>query len=196
VPRIRAATLADHKVQTRREILDSGLRLFSKLGFGGTKLTDVAATAGLGRTTLYEYYQNKVELFLGLVEDRVPPLPATMLSALPADVPPLTRLEAMVRGCFELVVTEQDLARLVFVAGRELPLQARLRLWRTLSTAYDELMRISHHIAEGADATLVARALADLIGGGIEQALIGRDLPAAAARIPEIRLRFLASLQT
>jgi AcrR family transcriptional regulator len=53
MPRIRAATIDEHKELTRTEILEAAGRLFRAEGYGETTLRDIASYVGIGRTTLY-----------------------------------------------------------------------------------------------------------------------------------------------
>ena len=196
VPRIRAATIPEHKAQTRAEILEAAFHLFTNLGFARTRLTDVAAAVGLGRTTLYEYFPNKVELFLALIDDRIPPLVDEVTQSLPDDGAPGARIVGLFRGCFQLLVTEPNLARVLFLVGRELPSDARSRMWHVLDPASEELGRMCRELSDGlggVDVRHVSRAIGDLLVGGLEEALASRDLVRAVPDILDARIRFLPS---
>ena len=178
----------------RAALLDAAFDLFAARGFAGTRLADVAAAAGLGRTTLYEYFPNKVELFLALIEDRVPPLLDEVMASLPAGIAPGERIERLFSGSFGLLVDQQELARLVFVVGRELPAAARRRMWRVLEAPKRALWRMGRDLVDDPDdreVDYVMRAIADLLVGGIEQALTDRDAATAVPDILATRLRFL-----
>jgi AcrR family transcriptional regulator len=54
--------------ETRVLILDTAWRLFMERGFFDTQMKDVAAAAGLSRTSLYRYYVDKNDLAMALVE--------------------------------------------------------------------------------------------------------------------------------
>jgi len=47
---------------TLNRILDAALTCYEETGIGGTRLEDVARTAGIGRTTLYRYVKNRDDL--------------------------------------------------------------------------------------------------------------------------------------
>ncbi|RLM27785.1 DNA-binding transcriptional repressor AcrR [Brenneria alni] len=49
--------------ETRQQILDAALRIFSEHGVSATSLADIAATAGVTRGAIYWHFKNKVELF-------------------------------------------------------------------------------------------------------------------------------------
>lgn len=50
-------------VQKREEILQAAARVFLRLGYWATKLSDVASEAGMDRASLYYYYASKDDLF-------------------------------------------------------------------------------------------------------------------------------------
>ncbi|MBJ7221794.1 MULTISPECIES: multidrug efflux transporter transcriptional repressor AcrR [unclassified Brenneria] len=50
-------------LETRQQILDAALRIFSEHGVSATSLTDVATAAGVTRGAIYWHFKNKTELF-------------------------------------------------------------------------------------------------------------------------------------
>jgi AcrR family transcriptional regulator len=53
--------------QRRTEILEAALKVFAHRGLAGTKVGDIAATAGLSHGLLYHYFRSKEEIFTELV---------------------------------------------------------------------------------------------------------------------------------
>ncbi len=119
MPRIRAANIAEHKSRTRREILAAASALFRTQGYADTNLGDIAAYIGVGRTTLYEYFADKEDILVQMVEETMPALVDEMLQGLPDGVGCRERLaEIIVRG-LEFVSAGDRLGPLVM---REMPL--------------------------------------------------------------------------
>lgn len=56
-----SAKVVDKKVK-KDQIIDAALRVFAKKGFGKTTINDIAAAAGIGKGTVYEYFSNKDEI--------------------------------------------------------------------------------------------------------------------------------------
>jgi AcrR family transcriptional regulator len=54
--------------ETRREILASSRRLFAVRGYRGTKITDIAADAGVSPQTIYNSVGSKSDLLAGIVD--------------------------------------------------------------------------------------------------------------------------------
>lgn len=55
------------------EILDAALDLFTEKGFAATKLTEVAARAGVSKGTVYLYFDSKEALFQEMVKETLLP---------------------------------------------------------------------------------------------------------------------------
>ena len=68
------------KIRARRkafrpdEILEAALEEFTKNGYAGTRLDDVAARAGVTKGTIYVYFPNKEQLFYAIVRKFKPSL--------------------------------------------------------------------------------------------------------------------------
>ena len=59
----------EHLTKTRRkQILTAALSVFSTKGYGESTMADVATAAGVGVGTLYNYYKNKRDLLISLVQ--------------------------------------------------------------------------------------------------------------------------------
>ncbi|MFC3394815.1 multidrug efflux transporter transcriptional repressor AcrR [Brenneria rubrifaciens] len=60
--------------ETRQQILDAALRVFSEHGVSATSLSDIATAAGVTRGAIYWHFKNKAELFdeiWALAESRI-----------------------------------------------------------------------------------------------------------------------------
>jgi TetR/AcrR family acrAB operon transcriptional repressor len=55
---------------TRAQILDAALRVFSRKGYSGTTLEDVAAEAGVTRGAVYWHFKGKADLYTALLQER------------------------------------------------------------------------------------------------------------------------------
>lgn len=49
-------------------ILQSSIGMFVEKGFGKTKIADIAKEAGIGKGTVYEYFDSKDDIFKGCIE--------------------------------------------------------------------------------------------------------------------------------
>ena len=56
MPRIEAATVAEHNAMRRRQVVDAAAEVLGDVGVGGFTPAAVAKRAGLARSSMYQYY--------------------------------------------------------------------------------------------------------------------------------------------
>ena len=54
-----------------KQILEAALAVFAERGLAAARLEDIAKRAGVSKGTIYLYFENKEELFRGVVRDTV-----------------------------------------------------------------------------------------------------------------------------
>lgn len=59
------------KEKKRAEILKAAARVFVEYGFDGAKMEDIAKAAGIGKGTVYEYFESKTGLFREMLRNSV-----------------------------------------------------------------------------------------------------------------------------
>lgn len=57
--------------QTRRRVLEAAARVFAERGYEASSLEDVAAAAGFSKGAVYSNFDNKHDLFLSLMRERI-----------------------------------------------------------------------------------------------------------------------------
>lgn len=104
----------------RRRILEGALKAFAKKGFYNTKVSEIAAEAGVADGTIYLYFKNKDDLLISLFEDRmewvIDRLQAE-LKVIPGDA--ISKIKAFIQLHFALVVENRDLAEFITVELRQ-----------------------------------------------------------------------------
>ena len=60
---------SQHKQEVRGRIIQSAIECFSKNGFDRTRMDEIALLADLSKGTLYNYFDNKEDLFHAICED-------------------------------------------------------------------------------------------------------------------------------
>ena len=56
------------KEQRRLDILNAAIKVFSKYGVHKAKIEDIAKEAGVGKGTIYEYFESKKDLFQEMIK--------------------------------------------------------------------------------------------------------------------------------
>jgi AcrR family transcriptional regulator len=85
---------------TRDRILDAALHVMRTRGFARTTTKEIARAAGYSEATLYKHFQDKADLFLAVLKERLPSI-GPVIAGLAADVGAgvlRDRLEATARG--------------------------------------------------------------------------------------------------
>ncbi|MFZ2178310.1 MAG: TetR/AcrR family transcriptional regulator [Rhodococcus sp. (in: high G+C Gram-positive bacteria)] len=72
MPKISAATVAEHRAAQRRALLDSARLILAETPEKNLSLADVAARAGLTRSSFYNYFDSREDLLHAIVEDMFP----------------------------------------------------------------------------------------------------------------------------
>ena len=163
MPRIRADSIAEHKELTRRDILDAAGALFRSQGFSGTSLGEVAAYVGIGRTTLYEYFEDKEDIVVQLVEDSLPALIDEMIAGIPDGLGCRARLTELIGRGLEFVSSRDNVGSMLM---RELP---------ALSPETQHRVRAVHQRLAG--------EITDVVRKGVETGEFGPYDPMEVGRI-------------
>lgn len=82
----------------RAEILDAATAVFSKHGFAAADVQEIADKTGVGKGTVYRYFQSKEELFLAAVDHGMRNLKTAVDAAAATAKQPLERIAEGVRA--------------------------------------------------------------------------------------------------
>jgi AcrR family transcriptional regulator len=135
---------------TRDRILDAATHVMRTRGFARTTTKEIARAAGYSEATLYKHFQDKTDLFLAVLKERLPTVswmlsPDASQQASPDDL--AARLTAFARGAVEFYQASFPISASVFSepdllaahhaavtsqgAGPHMPVQALARYLRT-----------------------------------------------------------------
>lgn len=145
MPRISAPTVGEHRAAQRRALLDAAREVLAE---GATEIPsfgDVAARAGLARSSMYQYFKSRQHLLDALIEDAFPRWSARVADAMADAGSPDRRVLAYIDANLTLVAEGEHaiataLAQLA--PGPELDAKSRALhddLYTPLSDALREL---------------------------------------------------------
>lgn len=106
MPRIRGATIDEHKALTRHALLEAAYRIIDEAGTAEVPLGEIALVAGVGRTTFYDYFADRDDVIATMVEDRLPDVIAGLLGSIPDDASTADRLATLASRTVEFVTTD------------------------------------------------------------------------------------------
>jgi AcrR family transcriptional regulator len=128
VPKIRAASIDEHKELTRRSLLDAAYRVIAEAGSAEVPLGEIALSAGVGRTTFYDYFDDRDDVIASLVEDKLPDVIAELIESVPADLDTKTRLARLASATVEFVATDRVFGVILHQEAGRMGLEAQERI--------------------------------------------------------------------
>ncbi len=120
----RHASPVTKSEQTRRRILDAAALVFSRRGFSGARLSDVAKVANMKAGSLYYHFASREELVAEVMTRGVSYTYRTVarkLEELPADTEPDERLRVAIETHLLCLIERSDYARAVSKLAGQVP---------------------------------------------------------------------------
>jgi len=102
MPKIIGGSLREHREQTRRRLFDALSELLSERGFDTLTLADIAATAGVGRTAVYNHFADKEALLVAFIADETEQYAEALQRRLEEVADPVDQLRHYVRAQAQL----------------------------------------------------------------------------------------------
>lgn len=146
----------------RKEIFDACKKTFLEKGFRETSMREVAELAGMGKSSLYDYFHNKDEILLFIIEDMLAFITAKAQEISGMDLPADERLRRIMEVHMNFIVENKDTFFLISYEGRRLETESIQRVQKG-RYAYQDMIRalVEEGIREGSfrevDPLLVAR---------------------------------------
>jgi AcrR family transcriptional regulator len=180
MPRIRAASIDEHKALTRSALLASAKALIAEAGTAELPLGEIALAAGVGRTTLYDYFVDRDDLIATLVEAELPGVIDGLIASGPASGSPGERLVDLAGRTVEFVANDPVLGLILHreVGRMGLDAQQRIRaahsqLAEAMTGLYDEGVMAGELRAMPPD--LAGRFIQDTIMSAARSVISARD---------------------
>lgn len=127
MPKITAATVAEHRANQRDALLAAARHLLITEGPHAVTPAAIGERAGLARSSVYKYFDSTAGILAEVVEDGFPRWAEAVRTAVDAQHDPRSRVVAYLRANLGLVASgEHRLA--AALAGVDLPSQCRDRL--------------------------------------------------------------------
>ena len=93
--------------------MEAAVRLFSEIGFEKTSIEQLARAAGIGKGTIYSYFQTKTEIFHAFCEDELDFIHREFLIKNDPDTLLIEQLMVLFAGEFNLVSKNKEFGRLL-----------------------------------------------------------------------------------
>lgn len=99
------------KDERREQILTSALLLFSAKGLAATKVTDIAAAAGMSQGLMYHYFDSKEAIFIELIRSAFARLNDACYTLEAMALPPAQKIKLAIGGLLQGINDNADHAR-------------------------------------------------------------------------------------
>jgi len=163
------ALTEEEQAARRREIFNAAVDSFLKKGFQETTMREIAELAGMGKSTLYDYFKNKDEILTFIFEEGIHDVFERAQQIAQQDMPLIERIQQIAQMHLEFLVAHKNLYLILTQEIQRLKMQSQQRI-QLGRYAYQDLMRslIEEGIREGVfrpvDALLAARLLVNSMG--------------------------------
>lgn len=157
--------LTEEELANRRhEIFHQVVSAFLKKGFQETSMREIAEAAGLGKSTLYDYFKTKDDILLYFFEDQLNDLTEAAQKIALQNIPADERLRQVMKAHLEFLQANKSLFMKLSLEAQRLKLESQKQIQKGRHT-YQDLIRglIEEGIRESAfrqvDPLLAARML-------------------------------------
>jgi AcrR family transcriptional regulator len=154
----------EDQAKRRHEIFHQVVNVFLKKGFQETSMREIAEAAGLGKSTLYDYFKTKDEILVYYFEDQLNDLTAEAQQMAMQNKSADERLREITQMHMELLQANKSLFLKMSMEAQRLKPESQRKI-QEKRHAYQDLLRalIDEGIREGAfrkvDSLLAARIL-------------------------------------
>ena len=100
------------KAKTRNAIFEAAMRLFSHKGYEQTSIQDIARAAGIGKSTVYTYFEAKEDIFLAFCESEIEFSFGSLGEQVDPDAPLVDELHRLFMQQFRFVIQNREFGRI------------------------------------------------------------------------------------
>lgn len=154
----------EEQTRRRHKLFQAAVKLFLKEGFQETSMHAIAEAAGIGKSTLYDYFQSKDEILVWGVEDEVIDLTTAAQEIASLPLPAMERLRKVMMNHSEVMLASKEFYLKLSFEVQRLSKESQKRI-QARRHVYQDLVRqlIEEGIKEGSfrkvDSLLTARML-------------------------------------
>lgn len=111
--------MSDTQDERRPRILAVAQEVFAEQGFRSAEVKTIAQRAGVGKATIYKFFDSKEALLLTIVEENLNRVRDIALRNLLSAAPPLERLENVCRGIARYMAQNREFSRVLIQEAGE-----------------------------------------------------------------------------
>lgn len=133
--------LTDEEQQRRRrEICDASVPLFLDNGFHETTMREIANAAGIGKSTLYDYFNSKDEILVSYFENEIQKITERAQEIVKQESSISEKLRRIMQMHLEYLVDNKNFYLKLTIASQTLPLGSQEKI-QVRRHAYQDMLR-------------------------------------------------------
>lgn len=130
--RVKVAGKREQKKQlTKAAILKAALKLFGRKGYDNTSISELAVAAGIGKGTVYSYFNSKSDILLAFCEQQLTYVNRELAAGTDPDSSLLQQLLTLFMGEFRFICENREFGRIMLretVFPKDLTVERSLEL--------------------------------------------------------------------
>ena len=140
----------EEQTRRRQEIFDASVHLFVEKGFAETSMREIAAAAGIGKATLYDYFKTKDDILLSFFEREVAALADRAAVIACQELPTAEKLRRIMRMQLDYWLPRKAFYLRLTIEAQRLAVQSQQRI-QAARHGYQDMLRdlIEDGIREG-----------------------------------------------
>ena len=161
--------LTEDEIKRRRhEIFEASAGLILKQGFAGTSMQEIAQAAGVGKSTLYDYFPTKDDVLLFIFEEELETLQRQAEEIASEAIPLQEKLVKILEAQLEFLLKNKNFFTEISMQGMQLGQTAQQRIMKK-RYGYQDLLRgiLEQGVREGifrpVNTRLAARTLISIM---------------------------------
>ncbi|MBU5593380.1 TetR/AcrR family transcriptional regulator [Clostridium sp. MSJ-4] len=167
--------------KTKRVIFEASIKIFSKKGYEGATMDDIAATAGVAKGTLYYHFKSKEEIFNYIIKEGMHIIKEDMVEETEKEDNAILKLRTLCRIQLESVYKYRDFFKVVMsqIWGQEIrQLELREALSDYISTIEIYLKEASEKgVLKKGDSSFMAHLFLGILMSASMYELLNADDP-------------------
>ena len=133
--------LTEEELDRRRhEIFDASVHLFLDKGFNETSLREIAQAAGIGKSTLYDYFKSKDEILVSYFENEIQKITERAQEIVSQELEISEKLRQIMQKHLEYLVDNKNFYLKLTIASQALSLGSQQRI-QAKRHAYQDMLR-------------------------------------------------------
>lgn len=118
----------EEQQRRRREIFDASAHLFLEKGFNETSMREIAQAAGVGKSTLYDYFKSKDEILICYFEEEIKKISKHAQEIIARDLDISGKLRQIMQMHLEYLVAHKNLYLQLTIESQRLALGSQQKI--------------------------------------------------------------------